>query len=130
MGYATLYRELNLATNHEFRQVILIGLRGDARTNNFSAADDRNAIGDLQHLIELVANENNAMPLGGEAAQDCEDFHRFLGCEYCSWLIEDEYACIAIECFEDLHPLLPANRKGFYAGVRVDFKTKAFPQID
>ena len=79
--------------------------------DDLAAPDDRDPVGDLEHLVELVADEDDAVALVREAPQDGEDLLRLLWREHGRRLVEDEDPRLAVERLEDLDPLLPADRQ-------------------
>ena len=103
--------QLDLATDHQLRQVVLVGLGREPLADDPAAPDDRDPIGDLEDLVELVADEDDAVALGREPPQDGEDLLGLLRREHGGRLVEDEDPRLAVERLEDLDPLLPADRQ-------------------
>ena len=95
-----------------------------------ASADDRDPVGDLEDLVQLVADEDDAVALGGEAAQDREDLLRLLGRQHGRGLVEDEDPGFAIERLEDLDTLLPADRQRPDLGVGVDVEPEPLAKLD
>ena len=44
------------------------------RAHHFAAPNDRDPVGDLEDLVQLVADEDDRVTLGGQAPEDLEDF--------------------------------------------------------
>ena len=55
-----------------------------------AAPDDRDPVGDLEDLVQLVADEDDAVALGGEPPQDGEDLLGLLRRQDGRRLVEDE----------------------------------------
>ena len=94
-----------------------------------AAPDDRDPVGDLEDLVELVADEDDAVALGGQAAQDGEDLLRLLRREHGGRLVEDEDPGVAVERLQDLDPLLPADREVLDLRVGVDLEAEPRAQL-
>ena len=58
--------------------------------DDLAAPDDGDPVGDLEHLVQLVADEDDAVALLGEAPQDAEDLLGLLGRQDRGRLVEDE----------------------------------------
>ena len=106
---ATIDGELDVPADHELRKVLLVRLRGDPLADDPAPPDDRDPIGDLEDLVELVADEDDRVALRREPTQDGEDLFRLLRGEDGGRFVEDEDPGIAVERLEDLDPLLPAD---------------------
>ena len=124
MRLATVDGQLNLATDHQLGQVVLVGLRGmrwpTTRPRRMTVI--RSAISSTSYSLWLM--KTMLRPLGGETAQKDEDLLGLLGRQHRRRLVEDEDARLAIERLEDLHPLLPRRRTGCRLGVRVDLEVE------
>ena len=68
------------------------------------------AVGDVEHLVELVGDEDDRLALGLERAQDREQLVRLLRRQHGRGLVEDEDVGAAVERLQDLHALLLADR--------------------
>ena len=124
MRLAAVDGQLDLATDHQLGQVVLVRLCRDALADDTATPDHRDPVGDLEHLVQLVADEDDAVTLGGEPAQDGEDLLGLLGREDRRRLVEDEDPRLAVEGLEDLDPLLPSDRQAADLGVRVDLEAE------
>ena len=76
-----------------------------------------------------MADEDDAVALVAEPAQDGEDLLRLLGREDGGRLVEDQDPGLAIEGLEDLDPLLPADRQATDLLVRVDLETESLAEL-
>ena len=121
---ATIGRELDVPADHELSQVLFVRRAWDPLADDLAAPDDRDPIGDLEDLVQLVADEDDRMPLRGKPAQDSEDLLRLLGGEDGGGLVEDEDAGIAVERLEDLDPLLLTDRQGVDPGVGIEVEAE------
>ena len=122
--------ELDVAADHQLGEVLLVGLGRDPLADDLAAPDDRDPVGDLEHLVELVADEDDAVALGGEPPQDLEDLLGLLRRQHGGRLVEDEDPRVAVERLEDLDPLLPADRQRADLGVRVDLEAEPLAELD
>ena len=82
-----------------------------------------------QDLVELVADEDDAVAFVGEATQDREDLLGLLRRQHGGRLVQDEDPRLAVERLEDLDALLPADRERAHLGVRVDVEAEALAQL-
>ena len=126
---APVDRELDFAPDHELGEVVLVRLGWDPRADDPAAPDDRNPVGDLEDLVQLVADEHDAVALGGKPSEDREDLLGLLRRQDGRRLVEDQDARLAVEGLEDLHPLLPANRQGRDPGVGLDLEVESPAQL-
>ena len=117
-------RRADVAPDHERGEIVLVGLRRIRSADDTTAPDDRDPVGDLEHLVQLVTDEDDAVALVGEAPQDGEDLARLLGCEHGRRLVEDEDPRLAIEGLEVLDALLPADREPADLLVGIDFEAE------
>ena len=129
MGLATVDHELDVATHHQLGQVILVRLGRDPRADDLATSDDRDPVGDLEDLEQLVADEDDRMTLGGEAPQHQEDVLGLLGRQHRSGFVEDEDPRVAVQRLQDLDPLLPADGEGFDLHLRVDVETEPLAKV-
>ena len=97
VALAPIHDKLHIAADHERREIVLVRLGRLALADNATAPDDRDPVGDLQHLVQLVADEDDAVPLVGQPAEHAEDFLRLLGGKHGRWLVEHEDPCLAVE---------------------------------
>ena len=63
MALAAVDHQLDIATDHQLGEVVLVRLRGQPLTDHLAAPDDGDPVGDLQHLVQLVADEDDAVAL-------------------------------------------------------------------
>jgi hypothetical protein len=87
--------------------------RGDVlrvdRRHGRALAQDGDRVGDPQHLVELVADEQHGHALGAQAGERGEQLVDLLRDEHGGRLVEDEHAGAAVEHLEDLDALAVAD---------------------
>ena len=98
-----------LAADHELGQVPGGDVGGVDGGDRATGADDRDAVGDLEHLVQLVGDEDDGLALGLELTEVDEEFLDLLGDEHGGRLVEDEDAGPAEEDLDDLDPLAFAH---------------------
>ena len=118
----------HLAPDHQPRQALLGRAGGVERLDLLAAAQHGDPVGDLEHLVELVGDEDDRLALGGEAADDREELLRLLRRQHGRRLVEDEDVGAAIERLQDLDALLLADRDVLDEGVRVDDRGRTAPR--
>ena len=129
MALAAVDGELHVATDHQLGQVVLVGLARDAAADHLAAADDGDPVGDLQHLVQLVADEDDRVALCLQLAQDAEDLLRLLRRQHRRWLVQHQHPRVAVQGLQDLDPLLPADRQGADRLVRVDLPAEPVAEL-
>src|SRR3546814_9548008 len=81
--------------------------------------DDRDAVGDLAHLAELVGDEDDG---GARLLEPAHDRHELVGLlrgEHRSGLVEDQHARVLGESLDDLDALLHAHGQILHERVRI-----------
>ena len=111
--------EDHLAANHERGQVGFAGRVWIGFAGYFALTQHGNAVGNAQHLFELVGNKDNRLALLLKQAHDLKEAVNLLRCQDRSWLVQDENIGVAIECLDNLHPLAHAHGQLFHNGVGV-----------
>ena len=74
-----------------------------------AAPDHGDLVGDREHLVELVRDEDDRQALGLELAQVAEQLVDLLRHQHRGRLVQDQDAGAAVEHLEDLHPLPVAD---------------------
>ena len=77
------------------------------------------------HLVQLVADEDDRLPLLGQAPHDREELLRLLRGQHRRRLVEHEDVRAAVERLQDLHPLLLADGDVLDDRARVDCEPEA-----
>ena len=130
MRLAPIDDERDLSPDHQLGEVFLVGLGRRPLADDLSAPDDRDPVRDLEHLVQLVADEHDAVALGRQPTEDLEYLLGLLGCEDRSGLVENEDPCVAVERLEDLHALLPSDRQRADLGLRIDLEPEPPAELD
>ena len=68
--------QVHLVAHHELGELLLIGLGGVYGGDVLPLAEDGDPVGDLQHLVELVGDDDDGVALRLHAAEHVEE----LGC--------------------------------------------------
>ena len=82
--------------------------------------ENRDPVGDLEHLVQLVADEDDRHALALEALEDPEELRRLLRREYGCRLVEDEDVGPPVERLQDLDALLLTDRDVLDLRVGID----------
>ena len=110
-----------LAPDHQARELGRVDVSPTgARARHVAVAQDRDALRDAHHLVELVADEHGRLASVAELADDAEQAVGLLGREHRGGLVEDEQLRAAVERPQDLDPLEVADRELVDALARVD----------
>ena len=101
--------EQHLAADHRASERRLGRTFARHRLDLLAAPEDRDAVGDLQHLVELVADEDDRLAVRLQAADDPEQLAGLLRRQHRGRLVEDEDVGAAEERLQDLDTLLAAR---------------------
>ncbi len=101
----------HLAPDHQFGQRRAVGARGRTVRDLAARPQHRDAVGDRQHLVHLVRDEDDREAVRHQPAQHHEQAFDLLRGEHRGRLVEHQDARAAIEHFEDFEPLLLADRE-------------------
>ena len=120
---------LEVAADHVADDAVLrdIGL-GD-RLDRLAVADDRDGVGDLLDLVQLVADDDRRDPLLREAQDQVEQVVGVLVVERGGRLVEDEELDLLRERLRDLDELLLADADLIDLRRRVLLQTDALEQL-
>jgi hypothetical protein len=119
----------NLASDHRARERLLGRACPRHSLDRLAAAQHRDAIRDLQHLVQLVADEDDRLPVRLQTPDDLEQLAGLLGGQHRGWLVEDEQVGFPVERLEDLHALLLADGDVADEGARVDGEPELLGQL-
>src|SRR3954464_4167431 len=119
----------DLAADHEPRERLLGGALGGNRVDALAAPQHGDAVGDLEDLVELVRDEDDAGAVLLQRLEDAEEVARLLGGEHRGRLVEDEDPRPAEERAQDLHALLHADADILDARVGVHGEAVAVRQL-
>ena len=95
--------------DHELGELAPIHLVRKNRGDSGAIADDRDLVGDLQHLVELVGDEDDRRAVSDELVQRDEQLVDLLRDEHGGRLVEDQHLGAAVQHLEDLDPLALAD---------------------
>ena len=91
--------------------------RGRDDAGDSAVAEHGDRLRDLEHLFELVADEDRRLAVGREVADDAEQALRLLGRQHGRGLVEDQDVCAAEQRAQDLDPLQrPDGERGHARG--------------
>ena len=99
------------------------------RGDRGAAPDDGDVVGDREHLVELVGDEDQGVALGLELAQVVEQRVDLLGHQDRGGLVEDDDLGAAVEHLEDLDPLPLADAERLDELVGVEAEAVAASEI-
>ena len=124
-----IHHELDGAADHHVRKRLLVRLGGVHRANVFALAQDGHAVGHGHDLVELVRDEEDALPLLGEILHDLHQLVDLLRSEHGGRLVEDEDLIVAIEHLENLDALLHADGDVLHLRVQIHLQPVALGQL-
>ena len=129
VGGALVDAQQHLAADHQPREALLGRPLGGQRLDSLTATEHRDAVGNLGHLVELVADEDDRFALRGQSADDLEELSRLLRRQHRRRLVEHEDVRVPIERLQDLDPLLLPHRDVLDARLRVDGETEPLGDV-
>ena len=119
----------HVATDHQRGQAALGGALGRHRVDPLAAPQDGHAVGDVEHLVELVRDEDDRRPARRQRAQHLEQVLRLLRGEHGGRLVEHQHLGAAEQRAEDLHALLGADAEVLDLGLRADREPVLLAQL-
>ncbi len=125
LGVRLVHPQQHLAAHHQAREALLGRACGRHRVDLLAPAQHGHAVGDLQHLAELVADEHDRNTVVAQRPQHLEQLGRLLGGQHRRRLVEHQDARVAVERLEDLHALLRPDGHVLDHGIGVDRKAVA-----
>ena len=117
-----LEAEQHRPADHHLGELRLRRRRRRGFPDDGPAAEHRDAIRDLEHLIELVADEHDGLPVRPEPAEVLEEVARLRRGQDGRRLVQDQDLDASVEGFQDLDALLLADREVFHGRVRIDLE--------
>jgi hypothetical protein len=109
----------HLAPDHRAREPGLRPPLARDRLDELATAQDADPVGDLEHLVQLVADEDDRLPLRRQLVDDLEQLLRLLRRQDRGRLVEDQDLRTAVESLQDLDALLLSDSDRLDARVRV-----------
>ena len=92
--------------HHHVRQGLLVGILGGHVADVFALAQHRHPVGDLQHLVELVGDDDEGLSVRLHVAHDGEELVGLLRGQHGGGLVQNQDVGAAVEDLDDLHRLL------------------------
>src|SRR3954447_23108138 len=130
MRVAPIGDERDPAPDHELREVRFVRLGRDALADDAAASDDGDPVRDLEDLVQLVADEDDAVAFLGQPPQDLEDLLGLLRGQDRGRLVEDKDPGVPVQRLQDLDALLPADRQRPDLRLRIDLEAEATTELD
>ncbi len=103
--------EDDLAADHQRREVAGRRGLGVRRPDHPPAAQDGDAVGDRQHLAQLVGDEDDRLALVDQGAHDLEELVDLGRRQHRGGLVEDQDVGVAVQRLDQLDALLRADRQ-------------------
>src|SRR5208283_1462498 len=128
-GRLLVHRQLDGTTHHQ-RGQLLVCRRRWRRADNPAAAENSYPVGDLLHLLQLVADEDDRLPRCLQFAHDAEKLVGLARGEHGGGLVENDNARLAVQGLDDLDPLLDADGQVLHDRVRVDGEPVAARELE
>jgi hypothetical protein len=125
-----VHHEVHVATDHHRGQLLLGRLVGRGRSHHPAMVQDRDAIGDLEHLVELVSDEDDRCAGLDQRSHDSEQLLGLLGGKHGRWLVQDEDVRLAVERLDDLDPLPDADWQVLDQRVGIDPQAVLLRHLD
>ena len=98
-----------LPADHQVGQLLAVGLGPVQGGDHLAGAEDGDAVGDLQHLPHLVADEDDALALLRQLADDLEQALHLDVRQGGGGLVQNQQLRPPVQGLQDLHPLLGAH---------------------
>ena len=95
--------------HHHIRQGLLVGVLGGHVTDIFALAEHRHPVGDIQHLMELVGDDDEGLTVRLHVPHDLEQLVRLLRRQDGGRLVQDQNIRAPEQYLDDLHSLLLGN---------------------
>ena len=125
-----LHVEVDVAADHHGGQRLGRGVLGFDRADVLALAQDGAAVGDGHDLVELVGDEEDALPFRREILHDLHELVDLLRREHRGGLVEDEDLVVAIEHLEDLGTLLHTDGDVLDDRVRIDLQAVFLRELE
>jgi len=106
-----VHSKQDLPPDHVGSDLLLVRLFGDEVADHLPSPHHCDAVRDLKHLAQLVADEDDRPALFDQAPEDYEQLSRLLRRQHPGRFIEDEDLGAAVQDFDDLGSLLEAYRQ-------------------
>ncbi len=124
-----VHAQQHLAADHHAREPFLGRAFARDRVDLLPAAQDGDPVGDVEHLVQLVRDEDHRHALGDETFEDLEQLDGLLRRQHGRGLVEDEDVRAPVERFQNLDALLLADGDRLHACVRVDVEPELVGEL-
>jgi hypothetical protein len=105
--------------DHHLGHLVGVGVGGGHGVDHLAVAEHGDPVGDLEHLVQRVGDEDDRLAVGLELAHVGEQLLDLLGDEHGRRLVEDQDVRPPVQQLEDLDPLLLADADVLDPGVGV-----------
>ena len=122
--------ELDVAPDHQVRELLAGGGLRVGRPGDPAASEDHDLVRDLDHLVELVGDEDDGRARGGERADDPEQLLGLARGQHRTRLVEDEDVALSVQRLEDLDALSDADRQVLDLGVGIHIELVLLRELD
>ncbi len=112
--------QLDRPPHHQVGELLATRRRRQHLAGDRAVAHDCDAVGERQHLVELVGDEHQAAARAGDAAQGSKQLLDLAGCQHRCRLVEHEQPRHSVEHLEDLDALALADRQLPHVRRRID----------
>ena len=129
LGGGLLHGKVHVPAHHHPGQLLLGGILDLHGAHVLALTQHGAAVGHGHDLRQLVGDEEDALPLSGEAPHDLHQLVDLLGGKYGGGLIEDEDLVVPVEHLQDLHTLLHTHGDILHQGVRIHLQPVALRQL-
>ena len=119
----------HLAPDHQRGDLLLVRVLCREMADHTAAPHHRDAVGDVEDLLQLVADEDDRLARFDQVAQHHEQLLRLLRREHAGRLVEDEDVRAAVQHLHDLRALLQPDRQVTHARVGVKRKPVTLRQV-
>ena len=120
----------DLAPDHPPRELLLGRAGSRKRLDHLPAAQDRDPVGDLEHLVQLVADEDDREPLLAQHLEYPEELGSLLRRQHRGRLVQDQDVRLAVQRLDDLDALLLTDGDLVDPCIRVDCEAEVLRQVE
>ncbi len=125
LGGAALDVEVHLLADHHLGQLRLVRMGRLHRGDMDAAAQDGDPVADLEHLVELMGDDDDGLAVPPHHPQNVEEPVDLLRGQHGRGLVQDQDVRPAVEDLDDLHRLLFGDRHVVNLFFGVDMETVA-----
>ena len=107
-------------SDHHVGQALLVRVLGQHVADVLALSQDRDAVGNFEHLVQLMRDDDQRLSVLLHVAHDGEQLVRLLRRQNGRRLIEDQDIRAAVQNLDDFHGLLLRHRHIVHLLVRID----------